>query len=379
MKILLLHSIQDNTRTMSAVDLWRIYRPWKELKKHVDWQIDEAPTAIKELEKYKDKKDFTPAELEKSAKWLGQYDIIHASYFTNAAQFALLMTVQKMYGTKFILDVDDDMFSINPDNPFWLKCTHEDVFNMQQMIRHVDWITTTTERLAHELRQRRQQKANTVMVVPNYLPDVYKERKSDNGDKVVIGYFGGASHYRDLNETGAIEGVERVMHKHKNVLFKSVGMPVDKYLPRGRYEFIEGQRGTDWAEKLYPTLKFDISIAPLEDTVFARGKSNIKWLESTRMGAAFVGSNIGPYQKLRHGECAVLIRNDTESWEYALDELVTDVAKRKALVKNSKDQLKKEWRLEDHWQVLKDVIERVHNEVGSSHADKPSGKILTLS
>lgn len=379
MKVLILHSIQDSPKRHSAVDLWRIYRPWHELKKHVDWQIDESATAIKELEKYKKNKDFTPAEMEKSAKWLGQYDIIHASYFTNAAQFALLMTVQKIYGTKFILDVDDDMFSINPDNPFWLKCTHEDVYNMQQMIKHVDWITTTTERLAHELRKRRSQKADTVMVLPNYLPDVYKESEPDNGDKIVIGYFGGASHYRDLHETGCVEGIAAVMHKHKNVLFKSVGMPLDKYVPRQRYEFIEGQRGTQWAEKLYPKLHFDISIGPLEDTVFARGKSNIKWLESTRMGAAFVASNIGPYQRLKHGECGLLIKNDIESWEYALDELVTDVEKRKRLVKNSKDQLKKNWRLEDNWQSLKNVIERVNREVGSSNSDQPSRKILTVS
>lgn len=360
MKVLTIHSVGKEDNKTSAVDLWRIYRPWKELAKHVDWQIESAPSAIQHIEKYKDKKEFTKEELEKSGEWLGTFDIIHSSYFTNASQFALLMAVQKMYGTKFVLDVDDDMFSINPDNPFWLKADHEDVFNMQQMIRHADFITTTTERLAYELRKRRTQPDNTVIVVPNFIPKDYKQGKPDNGDKVVIGYFGGASHYRDLNETGAIEGVERVMHKHKNVEFKCVGMIADKYIPRQRYTYVDGQRGQAWAKKLFPTLQFDISIAPLEDTLFARSKSHIKWQESTRMGAAVVASDVGPYQPLKHGNVAKLVKNDSESWEYALDELVTDAKKRKEMVTRAREELKKNHCLEDHWQVLKDAIEFVN-------------------
>lgn len=361
MKVLVLNSVANDApdNRISAVDLWRTYRPWKELAKHVDWQIDHAQTAIKEVEKFKSSDEFTKEELEQSAEWLGQYDIIHSSYFTNAAQFALLMTVQKLYGTKFVLDVDDDMFSVNPDNPFWMRATHDDVFNMQQMIKNVDFVTTTTEKLAYEIRKRRTQPAETVMVVPNYLPKVYKEGKPDNKD-VVIGYFGGASHYRDLHETGCIEAVERIMHKHKNVRFHSVGMIVDKYIPKGRYTFTDGKKGNLWAKELFPALKFDIALAPLEDTIFARSKSSIKWMESTRMGAAVIASYVGPYKELKHGELAELVKNDIESWEYALDELITNETKRKEYVKRARKSLKENHMLEDHWQVLQKAMEKVH-------------------
>lgn len=361
MKILVIHSAAQNApnERISAVDLWRITRPWNELKKHVDWEIEEQLTAVLEIDKYKHTHEFTDKEIEKSGDYLSQFDIIHSSYFTNAAQFALIMTVCSKTGAKFVLDIDDDMFAINPDNPFWLKANHKDVFNMQQMIKHAHYITTTTDRLAHELRLRREQPADTTIVVPNFISDDYPESDPNNGDKIVIGYFGGASHYRDLNQTGAIEGIERVMHKHKNVHFQSVGMVVDKYVPRARFTFTEGKRGTAWATELFPTLHFDIAIAPLEDTQFARGKSNIKWLETTRMGSAFVASNVGPYKTLRHTHNALLVANDPAAWEDALDELVTNETKRKELVNNSREQVKKLWRLEDHWTVLRDAIEKV--------------------
>lgn len=364
MKILTLHSSANGApdERVSAVDLWRITRPWRELKRRVDWKIEEQKTAVFEVEKYKNKQDFTNEELEKSGEYLKQFDIIHSSYFTNPAQFALLMVNQHKHGTKFIMDIDDDMFAINPDNPFWLKADDTDVFNMQQMIRNVDYITCTTEHLANELRKRRQQKPDTVMVVPNYLPREYTFKKPQNPGKVVIGYFGGASHYRDLNETGCIEAIERIMHRHKHVEFKTVGMITDKYVPRARYEYIEGVRGDRWARELLPSLSFDIALAPLEDTIFARSKSNIKWLEATTIGAAVVASNVGPYKGLDKGNRAMLVQNDSESWEEAIEELIRNIKLRRELVENSLKDVKKNWMLKDRWQELKDVIERVQNE-----------------
>lgn len=52
MKILAVHSDFGDTKKTKAVDLWRIARPIRELKKHVDWQIDEQETFIKGIEKF---------------------------------------------------------------------------------------------------------------------------------------------------------------------------------------------------------------------------------------------------------------------------------------------------------------------------------------
>jgi len=221
------------------------------------------------------------------------------------------------------------------------------------MIRDNDFISTTTPILAKVFRDRREQPDDTVFVNPNYIPKLYQHPKFDNGDKIVIGYFGGSSHYQDLHETGVAEALEKLMNENKNVYFKAIGMPLDKYVPRGRYEFVDGKRGNGWINELYPTLNLDIALGPLYDNIFNHGKSNIKWQESTRAGSLFVASNIGPYSSLKDGT-AILVENTPESWYKGLKQALTDTT----TLKNAQKELKN-WELETQWQSYKKMFETV--------------------
>lgn len=371
MKLLAVHGIHKEVplNKQKAVDLWRIKRPIDELKKHVDWEIDELPTFIPGIEKYKSKEEFTPEELEKAAEKLGKYDIIWSTYFTNPTFYALLKAVNARFGTKFVMDVDDDLFAIKQDNPIWAKLTDENVYHMQCMVRDADYITTTTEEFAHKLRSRRPDKApETVFVIPNYISDDYKHDPIDNGDKTVIGYFGGSSHIWDVDQSGMVEAVERLMHENKNVHFVACGFTIEKYLPRGRYTYIEGEPSTGWVDNVFPKLNLDIAVGPLEESEFAKGKSNIKWQEATRMGAAFVASDVGPYKDLHNGVDALLVNNNIEEWYIALKKLVDKPKLRKDMVEYAQKELVL-WRLELNWPQLVEVFKKVH--IGKTH-------ILTL-
>lgn len=360
MKILAIHSyLGGNDKTKSAVDGWRIKRPMDELRKHVDWQIDEQPTFIKGIEKYKNAKEFTEEEMQRAFEHICQYDIVFSSYHPDPTAYSMLKVAADKAGVQFVMDVDDDMFSINPDNPFWVKMDDEKCYWMQCMIRDNTWISTTTEALAKVFRERRPgHHRDTVFVNPNSITDEYTQTPYDNGDKIVIGYFGGSSHHADLHETGVIEALQRVMHEHKNVRFKAVGMPIDKYLPRARYEFVEGKRGDGWIKELYPNLHMDIAIAPLADNIFNHGKSNIKWQEATRAGAVFVASNIGPYRSLMPG-VASLCRNDEDDWHRALTKAVGDAKYRQDTLRSARAVLKASWRLEDNWINYKTMFEKI--------------------
>jgi hypothetical protein len=115
-----------------------------------------------------------------------------------------------------------------------------------------------------------------------------------------------------------------------------------------------------WHDELFPTLNFDIAIAPLQDDEFAKGKSNIKWQESTRMGAAFIGSNAGPYRLLKKGT-ALLSPNTEEAWYIALKTLVDDKERRQKQFKAAQKELEN-WRLEEHWPEYKTMFEAVLND-----------------
>lgn len=359
MKILAIHHIDGKIpKVESAIDIWRVWRPIEELKKHVDWQIDYQPTLIKDIEKYANEEEFTKHGVETAGKHLGQYDIVFSSYFTERTHMALLHAVNKQYGTKFILDQDDDLFNVDPENPFWIAAGEQGAADLRQIARLANYISTTTPILAKRLAENSKVNAK-VFTIPNYISDSYKHEPVDNGDKIVIGYFGGASHYQDLHETGLLPALEKLMHKHKNVYFKSVGQPIDYYLPRGRLEYVDVAKGRKWIDELFPKLNFDIALGPLRQTLFSISKSNIKWQESTRMGAAFIGSRVGPYGSLKDGT-ASLVDNTEESWYEALEKMVTDTAFRKKTLKNAQKELES-WRLEDHWQEYKQMFEDVYN------------------
>ena len=363
MKILAIHNIGfDKKDKESAVQIWRVWRPLEELKKHVDWQIDYQKGFIKDIKKYKDLKEFTAEEVEKAGEHLGKYDIVFSSYHADAGADALIEAVCAKYGTKYIIDDDDNTFAIDPDNPYWQTMTHDHTFVMQRIMRTARYISTTTDTLKDVLQVRSEVDAK-IFTLPNYISDAYSENEFDNGDKIVIGYAGGAQHYNDLHDTGFLEALQKLMHENKNIYFKCVGVPVDTYTPRARTEIVDVKFGRKWTEELFPTLNFDISVAPLIDTSFSVCKSNIKWQESTRMGAAFVASNVEPYSLLADGT-AVLTPNDSTSWYKALKELVNDKQKRQKLVKQAKQELQDNWRLEDekNWSKYKQMFQEVYDE-----------------
>lgn len=361
MKLLVIQSTGwGDTTKESAVDWWRCARPMRELRKHTDWQIDTQPTFIQGIEKYKDAKEFTEEEFQKAAKHLGQYDIVWSSYFPDATPYLLMKVVYDRYRTKLVLDVDDDLFHVNEDNPFWTKVGHSEVHKMQNMIKDVSYITTTTERLADVFRARRDQDIETVKVLPNYMPDDYQHPPFDNSPNVVIGYFGGASHFSDLNLTHCTQAIKRLMRKHRNVHFKTINMPMAMNTPKARTHFHDGKRGERWISEMFPTLKMDICIIPVINNVFNEGKSNIKWMEATRMGAATVCSKVGPYADLPN-DVTMKVSNHFQPWYDALEKLIVDVSYRKKLVKEAQKELKK-WRLEDHWIEYKNFFEEIASE-----------------
>jgi hypothetical protein len=361
-KILAIHSANHPSQDKrSGVDQWRLYRPLRELRKLCPtWQVDEQLTIIKDIEGYSSKKEFTQAEMEAAFENVCKYDIVLTSYQSNPTFYTMLKVAEKRAGVQYIMDVDDNMFAIDPNNPVWAVIGVQEVYHMQCMIRDNTWISTTTEDLAKEFRARRKgHHKDTVLVNPNYISDDYQATPPSNGDRLVIGFFGGSSHYGDLHNTGLLEALQRLMHEHKHVYFKSVGIPIDTYLPRGRVTVGDAKKGDAWLHDIYPGLQLDIALGPLEDTIFNVGKSNIKWQEATRAGSLFVCSNIGPYSHLLPGT-ALKCRNTSDDWYRVLSLAVQSAELRSSTVKEAQNVLASSYRLEDHANDYKRMLEFVH-------------------
>lgn len=356
MKILAISSyVGDPTKKLdSSVHLWRIKRPMLELQKQTGWQVDFQPGLVRDFHGLEQSPDdfirrFGKSELDH----LGQYDVIFTSYFTSPHIYTLIWALQKHYKTKVIIDFDDDLFDVDPGNfGFWRTAGKQGHEFLTIIARVAEHLCTTNDLLAKKLRGKSETDPS-IHVIPNYISDMYPDQEVDNGDKVYIGFFGGASHYLDIHDSNMLPALRKIMHEHKNVYFKVCGQPIDDYLPKKRVIDVPVAQGTEWPTERLPSMNLDIAVAPLLVTEFNQHKSNIKWQEATRMGSAFIGTNTGPYKDIPES-CGVLVNNTVEDWYDAFKTLLNE-EERKRMVKNAKEELKK-WKLEENVMKYKSMI-----------------------
>jgi glycosyltransferase involved in cell wall biosynthesis len=342
LKILVIHSGQlDKGDMADATDIWRIQRPFEELGKHVDWEITERDQ-LYDPEKF-DEKD--PKALDRLGDSLRKYDLTWVNYRLHPLAFGLLHTLHSLYGLKFVIDCDDDVYNFQPDESFTLNT--DDLSVMQIIVEDAPYLVTTTEKLKAFYESKR---LAPTYVMPNFINEKFIWDRKPN-KHLTIGYFGGYKHYKDLHHSGFEWAIEKIMHEFKDVRFVTCGQYFDNYLPKARYTQVPVAGGHEWINKL-KELNFDIAVCPLIDVQFNRVKSNIKLLESAAMGAAVVASNIGPYEDAPN---VLLVKNTPTEWYDGLKKLVTDTKLRTKLAQDSKAALQ-DYMIEKNWKELESII-----------------------
>lgn len=341
---------------MHPVDYWRVVSPLEEIQKHTDWKVD-----------YVTDWTFGKKDMSEVATYIGlHYDLIVSSYnISKPEAYAWLKVIQKKFGVKHILDVDDDLVNIDPQNPSILTIWHEgnsmtkEFFVIDTVIRDSENLTVTTNSLKKLYEKRRKNKKEPIILANKINLSMYRKHLPRSDNKIMIGYFGGVSHHGDLHDSGFLDAMNEIMNTFPQVYFESVGMPVVDF-PLPRYEFIEGPNtgGKPWGEFL-SLFQWDICVAPLADTLFNNGKSDIKWQESTAIGCPVVASFKRPYIKaIEHGKTGFLA-NSREEWVKYLTLLIENKQLRQEIAKNAYEEVKKNHALENHWQQWKEYYERL--------------------
>lgn len=256
----------------------------------------------------------------------------------------------KALGKRVIYEIDDDLWSVNKDNPSVMIST-EKKFQYEHMMIEADAMTTTTEYLANKLRKWNK----NVFVCPNAIDfDHYLERFKQN-PRLQIGYTGAASHWKDLELI--IDPLLELQGKHDFdfCLQGMVSSPLEseaytmrQYISLGLtpeknryYESVlslyEKLRGLKYYHVSFyiPFLHaaalrrcdLDIGLAPLWDNEFNRNKSCLKFYEYASLGTACLASDVLPYNK-EVGYCA---KNTHKDWKNKLEKLIVDEKFRKGL------------------------------------------------
>lgn len=164
------------------------------------------------------------------------------------------------------------------------------------------------------------------------MQKVWRDRftQKQKESEVVIGYFSGSiTHNDDFNMV--LPALVSLMRRNSNVRLLVGGelsLPAELEEFRSRVDFFSFY---SWQRLPYLIAKCDINIAPLEDTLFNRAKSENKWVEAALLKIPTVASNVGAFaSEIEHGETGFLCET-LGQWEEVLTELVRSPSLRKRI------------------------------------------------
>lgn len=238
----------------------------------------------------------------------------------------------KASGKLIVGELDDDFWHLHPDSPalgFWYGDDKIRLMGMEDCLRRYHKLTTTTKTLAGVLKQFNRD----IVILPNQLPSEHwrvKHEPRENG-RLIVGWAGGEPHKADMDLLAGT--MEQILDEFDNVEFHVAGMKTYPFRPRPEIKAL-----TPVPVEQYPKLLagFDVGLAPLIDSPFNRSKSDLKYVEYSKVGVPAVYSKVGPYVgAVKHGETGFLADN-TKDWLKYVRRLIVDADLRRSIADSAR-------------------------------------------
>jgi glycosyltransferase involved in cell wall biosynthesis len=282
-----------------------------------------------------------------NAEWLKQYDIVHYHRTLGSyEQMESLVNYLKSLGIISIMDLDD-YWCPGPHHPAHLIIKNNELDKkILNNIKVAENVTTTTSVFAEEIAKFNK----SVYVLPNAIDPNEKQFKSnpEPSNRIRIGWLGGSSHLKDLEilkglvsklrGDGLIDKIQFVLcgfdtrgtHTEIDPVTKEQKvrniMPMESVWYNYEQIFTDGYSivSPEYKEFLmkftmdeYPNIQnepyrrvwtkpistyasnynlFDISLAPIEENIFNKVKSQLKVIEAGFHKKAIIAQNYGPYK-----------------------------------------------------------------------------------
>jgi len=350
-----------NEERVQAVDFARIIQPMKFLNGYSDKEV-EFEVKIFDIDAVKLTAKISKEEQSKLGfDWetvAKNYDIVYFNYMANPWQFAAMGAMVRKYNKIIVLDVDDALWNVLPDNlsayEAW-KPGSDNIRNFNSICNEVDYITVTNRYLKNVVLNNTTKSADRVIIFPNYVDlDLYSHRSEFKDDgKIQLTHFGSGTHFISLEEKEFVSGIDRVMKEYPNVTFKTVGAHKSKFKMKWgkRYNHAFGSIDIyDWVKNFFPKYmdETDIMVVPLTDNIYNRAKSSIKFIESASAKKPGVWQNIRQYQEvIKDGENGFLAKTAKE-WHESIKALIDDAYFRRKAGEAAFKTMEDNWQMKDH-------------------------------
>lgn len=203
----------------------------------------------------------------------------------------------------------------------------ENVENMGRLLRLCDMAITTTNCLAEELKKHvpdvlinRNTASEEMVALSRQANSTVKEK---NNNTVRLGYFSGSiTHNADVEMILPV--LIEVLEEYPQAelcLTGELDLPAElnQYKDRVlRFPF------GDWRKLPEMIAQTDINLAPLEDTIFNRAKSENKWVEAALVKVVTVASDVGAFHDCIENGVNGILCQDRQEWKKALVRLIED-------------------------------------------------------
>lgn len=285
-----------------ATDYYRTIQPFKCLHK-LGYDTEIRRGIIPEEAVSKDPTSRRMAqEFERIGK---EYDAVYFSYNHSPILFSYVMALHKIFGTRIIIDYDDNLLEQDYHNPISVIQEIENPkerMNVEVVLENVPEITVTNKVIEKSIRDycKTRNIDKDITVIPNYI-DLHLYNKPDEikRDGITIGFFGSVSHQADLYLKPFHGALAYIKNKYPQVRFEIIGNFLPGYMDGlGKVEIIPGDPNFyKWIDiwKKY-VCQWDIGLAPLRDNTFNKSRSQIKYFELAAAHVPMIASDIGHYE-----------------------------------------------------------------------------------
>lgn len=221
-----------------------------------------------------------------------------------------------------ILDYDDDLLNVHPENPVHnVFAKEENYAAIQSICNLADGIIVSNEKLIDVYGQWN---CSNFAVVPNAIDDKYwKLRNSHNPDSKNVLYRGSASHIPDVRWLNDVI-VKKINESADPWAWHVMGYPISEFYDKLDDKAKENFRYHGWYNlppymRVIHSLNPRFAWFPLQNNPFNQRKSNIMWLEATYAGGVLLASQ-GFDMFDQPG--IIQISNETGEWEHAFDDIL---------------------------------------------------------
>jgi len=279
---------------------------------------------------------------------------------------AALIEQVREAGASLIYTVDDNLLD-------WPGGTIAQRSALALFAREADGVIVSTAALADRFRELNP----NIYLVPNAVDErlfgaalKHRRKFAGVGGLQRIGYMGTVTHDSDLLMIA--EALRSVCRRRRNKIelqligavnkgstFKALeGVPVRILRVKSHQEAYP--RFVAWMVK---NMHFDFGIAPLQDNIFTKSKSDLKFLDYGALGIPGIFSRMSVYlETVRHGETGYLAENTTEAWEAGLDRMLDDHSLRQSIAANVQRYVFEQRSLKQHAQDWQNAICEIYEQ-----------------